>query len=120
MREFKEGDIVVCLPDYTKEEKSGGSGYVSGRIFKIAKFNGSKIAWPIEADASSSKGVHHYVLRLANEFEIAWYDKKKSGVKNISNMYDDGMKKLSVHYINKKGVKTKADVNTFVPAQEIP
>jgi hypothetical protein len=112
MSKIKAGDVVVCRPEHTNAEGSGGAGYESGRIFKVSKFNSGRIAWPIDDDGNSAKGVHGHALRLANEYELAWYEKKKNkGFKNISGMYDEGIKKLSVHYINKNGEKTKADVD---------
>jgi len=109
------GDVVVCLPGFVNQvllnrNDSGGSGYVSGRIFvtnnKIEHDN--HVAWP---DIGGS-GIFHRALRLANEEEIIFYKSKFTGKTfiNISEMPVDRIFKIS--YITVNGENTIASVET--------
>lgn len=54
MAKFKEGDRVRCLPGFRREgNSSGGSGYVSGRVFTVREISprsedGHTVYWPKE------------------------------------------------------------------------
>lgn len=80
IREIDKGDIVICLPGY---EGSGGSGYWSGRIFKVESRT-ANILWPdikfnevITTDVQTynrENGVYVEVVMLSSDSLLAIVD----------------------------------------------
>lgn len=75
--ELCEGQWLVCLPGFEKEgnyisEKSGGSGYSEGKVFKAKNFNDigkgemAYVVWPKDG----TSGVFCQALRPATQWEI--------------------------------------------------
>lgn len=86
---YKENDIIVCLSGFDnvgswKDERTGGSGWVDGAIYKVKSVYGMEhpVLWLFD----TGSGIYSQSCRLATDREIEAYSK---GIRNIKNLPKD-------------------------------
>ncbi len=75
---FKKGDFVICKPGFDSTDNpgsGGGSGYESGRIFKVYKIsdgNSRYILWPSNStdDNSENCGIFNYAVESYDNIDL--------------------------------------------------
>lgn len=63
---YKVGDKLICLPDFTTSEGSGGAGYAEKRVFtvmRVSDCNYGVIYWPEEIKPNNN-GIYERAVKL--------------------------------------------------------